>query len=350
MSEEDKLGAPGAVDDYAEAYAARDVRTGAPVTYGDVRPATENVAYVEVPARKGHPVLIAVVICVLAFFIISAASCSATVSHMTDSVVSDSGSGITRATTPSVAVIDIDSVIGYDGTASSPEGLKYRLDAAASDDQVKGVILRVNSGGGTATAGEEMARYVAEFAKPVIVVSAATNASAAYEISSQADYIFCAKTTSIGAIGVLLQVTDLSGLYEKLGIDVDTIVSTDSKDAGSGNRPLTEEERAWYQDMVNEIDADFVETVAEGRGMTIAEVKALANGLPYTGMQAVEVGLADEIGYFDDGLVYISVLAGYDKPLATISYETSSSSLDTLMDLLTQSETTMPSTNALLAQ
>ncbi len=345
MNEEDIRAEMPASDEYERAYAARDLRTGAPATSAAAR-AEGGVAYVEVPARKNHTVAIAVVVCVLAVFAIGAVSCSATVSHLTDSALSADAPGITRASVPSVAVIDIDSVIGYDGSASSPDGLRYRLDAAEADDMVRGVILRVNSGGGTATAGEEMAKMVADFSKPVVVVSAATNASAAYEISSQADYIFCAKTTSI----VLLQVTDLSGLYEKLGIDVDSIVSAESKDAGAGNRPLTDEERAWYQKMVDEIDADFIQTVADGRSMTLGEVKALANGLPYTGAQAVENGLADEIGYFDEALAHISDMAGSDKPLPTITYETSSNSLDALLDLLSKTEAPGVQPGAVLAQ
>ncbi len=343
MDESKDTRGSSSADDYMRIYAARDPRTGAVSSpHASVADAcAEGSSFAQAAKSKsGHSVLIAVVICVLGLFAIGALSCSATISGMTDSMMAATGSNApVRASVPSIAVIDIDSVIGYDGSASSPEGLRSRLDAAQADDEVKGVILRVNSGGGTATAGEEMARLIADFPKPVVVVSAATNASAAYEISSQADYIFCAKTTSIGAIGVLLQVTDLSGLYEKLGIDIDTIASAESKDAGAGTRPLTDEERAWYQDMVDEIDEDFIKTVAEGRDMTVAAVKELANGLPYTGTQAVEAGLADEIGYFDDALAHISQMAGYDEPLATLSYEQSSSSLDALLDLLSQTET-----------
>ena len=134
---------------------------------------------------------------------------------------------------------------------------------------MKAIVLRVNSGGGTATAGEEMTSYLKDFSKPVVVSSASMNASAAYEISSQADYIFTAKTTSIGAIGTAMQITDLSGLYEKLGIRIDDITSADSKDSSYGNRPLTEEERAYYQDMVDQINETFIETVAEGRSMSL---------------------------------------------------------------------------------
>ena len=163
-----------------------------------------------------------------------------------------------------VGVIDIDGTIQYDGTTCSPEGLKAQLDVAAENKHIKAVVLRVNSGGGTATAGEEMAAYVRQFredtGKPVVVSSASVNASAAYEISSQADYIYTAKTTAIGAIGTVMQVTDLSGLMEKLGISVDNIASADSKDSSYGTRPLTEEERAYYQNMVNQINETFIQT------------------------------------------------------------------------------------------
>lgn len=118
-----------------------------------------------------------------------------------------------------------------------------------------------------ATAGEEMSTYIRDFSKPVVVSSASINASAAYMISSQADYIFTDKTTSIGSIGVIMSVTDLSGLYEKLGISVENITSADAKDSGAGNRPLTEEERAWYQDQVDQINEVFINFVAEGRDM-----------------------------------------------------------------------------------
>lgn len=233
----------------------------------------------------------------------------------------------------SVAVINIDGTIQYDGTSCSPEGLKNLLDKAESNPSIKAVVLRIDSGGGVATAGEEMSQYVRNFSKPIVVSSAATNASAAYEISSQADYIFTAKTTAIGSIGVALQVTDLSGLFKMLGVDVENIVSDDSKDSTYGTRPLTPEERAWYQDIVNQIDEQFIKTVAEGRDMSIDDVKLLANGLIYTGMDAVENGLADEIGTLEDAVKYASSLAGCED-LPFIYLQKDSSDLATLLDLL----------------
>lgn len=109
-------------------------------------------------------------------------------------------------------------------------------------------------------------------------------------ISSQADYIFTDKTTSIGSIGVIMSVTDLSGLYEKLGISVENITSADAQGLRRRQPPLTEEERAWYQDQVDQINEVFINFVAEGRDMPVEDVRALATGLTFTGMDAVENG------------------------------------------------------------
>lgn len=264
------------------------------------------------PQKKGRGWIVALVAVIL-FFVLMFAGLASCTSVVTSSLMSfDSASG-ELTTGDTIAVIEVTGTIQYDGTTSSPEGLKDQLDIAEANPDIKAVVLRVNSGGGTATAGEEMAIYVRDFSKPVVVSSASLNASAAYEISSQADYIFTGKTTAIGAIGTVYQVTDLSGLYEKLGISVENITSADSKDATYGTRALSEEERAYYQHMVDQINEEFIKTVAEGRGMSDAEVRALATGLTFTGLDAVENGLADEIGTLEDALWKACELAGIDE-------------------------------------
>ena len=168
-----------------------------------------------------------------------------------------------------------------------------------------------------------------------MVSSASVNASAAYEISSQADYIYTAKTTAIGAIGTVMQVTDLSGLMEKLGISVDNVTSADSKDSSYGTRPLTEEERAYYQDQVDQINETFIQTVAEGRDMPVEDVRALATGLTFTGMTAVENGLADEIGTKDDAVAKAAELANIAH-YTTVTLKNPTSSLSSLLDLMSK--------------
>ncbi|WP_165061680.1 signal peptide peptidase SppA [Adlercreutzia sp. ZJ154] len=305
---------------------------------------------VKAKSGKGWIVGIVVALAIMVVCIVSVVSCSAAIGTIANPFSSLASSSPTVSiNSPSVAVIDIDGTIQYDGTSCSPEGLKDMLDRAAENNNIKAVVLRVNSGGGVATAGEEMTEYVKNFEKPIVVSSAATNASAAYEISSQADYIFVDKTTAIGSIGVIMQVTDLSGLYDKLGINIDNITSANSKDAGGGSRPLTEEERNWYQSMVDQINDLFIQTVADGRNMDEDEVRSLATGLLFTGVDAVENGLADEIGLFEDAISKASELAGFDHELPTVSLESDTSDLMELLDMLGASEKSNDSAVALRA-
>lgn len=286
----------------------------------------------QAPKSHGWIIGIVAILAVLVLCLASMYSCRAATEGVLSSFsLADNSYSIT--TEDCVAVIDMSGTIQYDYSECSPEGLKYLLDEAENDMNIKAVVLRVDSGGGTATAGEEMAQYVRDFSKPIVVSSASTNASAAYEISSQADYIFTAKTSAIGAIGVALQITDLSGLYDMLGINIENIVSEESKDATYGTRPLTDEERAWYQAMVDQICEVFIQTVADGRDMTYDEVKELANGLIYTGIDAVENGLADEIGTLEDAVAKASELAGYEN-LPSSSLEMDSSNLESLLDFI----------------
>ena len=269
---------------------------------------------------RGWIVAIVVVVCLFLMSMFAIKSCTDTMTSFTSLSPSFYTGGYEELTEDAIAIIDIDGTIQYDGSACSPEGLKELLDEAEADDHIKGVVLRVNSGGGTATAGEEMAIYVRQFSKPIVVSSAAINASAAYEISSQADYIYVVKSTEIGAIGTAMEVMDLSGLLEILGVNMDTITSADQKDSSYGYRPLTDEERAYYQQMVDDINAVFIDNVAEGRGMTKDQVTALATGMPFTGVTAVENGLADAIGTREDAIDKCAELAGITDYTTTNLY------------------------------
>lgn len=282
------------------------------------------------PAKKANWVPLIVILALVALIVFGVAACAKSMAGL--------GQTSNTFAKDTVAIISLDGTIQYDGSECSPEGFKTLLDEAEDDDHVKAVVLRVNSGGGTATAGEEMTEYLRRFSKPVVVSSASINASAAYEISSQADYIYTAKTTEIGSIGTVMQVTDLSGLMEKLGIDVDSIASADSKDSSYGMRPLTDEERAYYQDMIDEINGVFIENVAEGRSMTTEEVTKLATGLTWTGVTAVENGIADEIGTLDDACQKAAELGGCAEDYETSDLSLGSSEIYDLLGLLSAEE------------
>lgn len=282
-------------------------------------------------------IVIVVALCLVTMF--GMWSCSNAFSSAGASVSNDAD----LLTSDTVAIINIDGTIQYDGTTSSPEGLKEQLDVAANNSHIKAVVLRVNSGGGTATAGEEMTEYIRDFkettGKPVVVSSAATNASAAYEISSQADYIYVGKTTAIGAIGTAMQFMDYSGLMEMLGITTEDITSSESKDSTYGTRALTDEERAYYQAQIDQINQTFIDNVAQGRNMSVDEVRTLATGLTFTGLDAVENGLADEVGTQEDAVAKATSLAGCSTTATVVLDSSSSDDLDLLLDLMSKTNT-----------
>lgn len=273
----------------------------------------------DTPAPKSHAwIVVIVIVLVLAVITVhSINSCSSAIGAFHGS----SASALDALTDDAVGVIYIDGTIQYDNSACSPEGLKELLDKAEDNSHIKAVVLRVNSGGGTATAGEEMAEYVKQFSKPIVVSSASINASAAYEISSQADYIYVAKSTEIGAIGTAMELMDLSGLFEMLGVSMETITSSDSKDSSYGYRALTDEERAYYQEMINQINETFIQAVAEGRGMDVEDVRALATGMPFTGITSVKNGLADEVGTREDAIDKAAELGGITGSYSTVNID-----------------------------
>ena len=254
--------------------------------------------------------------------------CTLTMQGCSMSGTDSAFSQVTKTLGPNVAVITIAGTIQYDGSECSPEGLAYLLDKAQADPNIKAVVLRVNSGGGVATAGEEMTNLIKEYTKPVVVSCASLNASAAYQFSSQADYIFAAKSSAVGSIGTIIEITNMQGLYDKLGIQKEMIVSAENKDASHGFRELSETERKHYQDTVDQISDNFISMVAAGRNMDIESVEKLANGLTYTGLDCVENGLIDEIGSLYDACDKAALLAGLGQ------YNVVDLRIDTSMDFL----------------
>ena len=172
------------------------------------------------------------------------------------------------------------------------------IDAAAKDDSVKGMILAIDSPGGSVSGGESLHDAIARFAarKPVVVTMGGVAASAGYMIAVPAARIFASNATLTGSIGVILQSPDLSGLLGKLGVGVDELVSGPLKGQPSVVKPLSPEGREMLQGVVADLYGQFVDIVAAGRHMDPARVRALADGRPYTGHQAVGLGLIDQIG------------------------------------------------------
>lgn len=224
-----------------------------------------------------------------------------------------------------VAVIDIQGpIMSGDGedtlfnqtTGVTSGSVMRQIRDAAEDDSVKALVLRIDSGGGSATAAEEISRELVRFkentSKPIVATMGDMGASAAYWIASCAsDKIYANSTTLTGSIGVYMPYMNTEELFKKIGISTGKIKSGTYKDIMSTDRPMTPEEKAILQRIVNEIYEDFIETVAAGRKMDAGKLRSFADGRIYTGAQAKNIGLVDELGNYYDALEAAGKLAGF---------------------------------------
>jgi len=194
---------------------------------------------------------------------------------------------------------------GLLGQAPGSDFLLEQLQAIREDQDIKGVLLRINSPGGSAPASQEIYEEVAKVRKSgkVVVVSMGdVTASGGYWIACAADKIVANPATMTGSIGVIMSLQNYRELMDKLGIEPKTIKSGKYKDIGSASRPMTPEERQLLQAMVDDIYRQFVDVVVAGRKMPREKVIALADGRIFTGKQAQELGLVDELGNYYDAL------------------------------------------------
>jgi len=174
------------------------------------------------------------------------------------------------------------------------------VDELMKDENNKGILLYVDSPGGTVYESEELYLKLEEYKKvtkqPVWVYMSHYAASGGYMISMAADKIYANPNTTTGSIGVIMSGYDLTGLYEKLGVEYFSITSGENKDSSQ----MTEEQIAIYQEQVDECYERFVDIVEAGRNMSEKDVKKLADGRTYTAKQALENGLIDEIALYED--------------------------------------------------
>jgi protease-4 len=196
------------------------------------------------------------------------------------------------------------------GTSITPESIIEQLISAEKNPGVKAIIIRVNSGGGSAAASQEIFEELKKIKKPVVVSVGDICASGAYYISCAADKIVANRSSSIGSIGVIMQITNLEELYKKLGITYTTIKAGKYKDAGSPDRPLTDEEQGLLQEQTFKVYDQFINDVAQSRNIPVEKVKEIATGWVYLGTEALDLGLIDKIGTYKDAERLAAELAG----------------------------------------
>ncbi|GIW05685.1 MAG: multidrug transporter [Dehalococcoidia bacterium] len=230
----------------------------------------------------------------------------------------------------SVAVIEVTGVIasgdGSDpfgaGTAASGKIVRW-LTQAADDPQVRAIVLRIDSPGGGVTASDEIYNAVVKAkakGKKVVASFGSTAASGGYYIAAPADRIVANPTSITGSIGVISVIPNVSGLMEKLGVESYVFKSGPHKDSSTGLRPLTEADRRIWQSIVDDSYERFVEIVAKGRGMDSAAVRAVADGRIFTGRQALDAKLVDELGDLPEAIQAAGKLAGITGEPAVITY------------------------------
>lgn len=186
---------------------------------------------------------------------------------------------------------------------------------AGKREDIKAVVVRIDSPGGSAGASQEIAMELdrlREKGKPVVTSMGDVCASGGYWIACSTDHIVASGASLTGSIGVIMQLRNLEGLYGKLGIRNQTIKSGKHKDMGSTSRELSAEEEKILQDLVDDSYQQFLEQVQKGRQEKIAADKLLeiADGRIFTGKQALELGLVDSLGNYYDAVRQAEKMAG----------------------------------------
>jgi len=230
---------------------------------------------------------------------------------------------IPRPAASKIAVIPLSGTITtggsslLSGSAITPELVRDYLKKAEADRSVKAIIFRIESPGGEITPCQEILWEIEKVGetKTIVVSMGGTAASGGYYISTKADKIVALPTTMTGSIGVISQIMNIEGLLEKLGVEIETFKGGKYKDMYRGFREMTQEEKEIMQGMIDEYYEQFIEVVAEGRGVSKEEVRNLATGQIYTGTEAKELGLIDELGDLNTAINLTAEIANIETPI-----------------------------------
>jgi protease-4 len=231
------------------------------------------------------------------------------------------GGGGLQATRSPIVLISVDGMIVagrseaglLTGGARGSDDVVDEIERAVKDGDVKAILLRVNSPGGSAAGSQEIydaLQAARGSGKKVVVSMADVAASGGYYVSAPADRIYADAATLTGSIGVILVHQDLSGLFGKIGVRSETLKSGRMKDMLSPMGPLREDAKQVMQVYIMQVYDQFVQAVARGRRMKVEAVRALADGRIYTGEQAVKNGLVDELGGLREALAGAAKLSG----------------------------------------
>lgn len=198
------------------------------------------------------------------------------------------------------------------GLIIDPQETVKQLHDFEKDDDVKAVVLRIDSPGGVVGPAQEIYAEVKKLAaqKKVVVSMGSIAASGGYYIAAPATKIFANPGTITGSIGVLMKFSNIEGLMGKVGLKAFTLKTGKFKDVGSPVRPMSAQEKAMLQNVIESTHGQFVRAVAEGRKLPVEEVKALADGRIFSGEQALALKLVDRLGTLQDAIEEAGKLGG----------------------------------------
>lgn len=201
----------------------------------------------------------------------------------------------------------------YDYDITTSEDIIYSINQANANPDVKSIVVEIDSNGGYPVAGEEMANAIKNSEKPVVGLIREMGASAAYWAISGADKIFASKNSNVGSIGVTQSYLTNLKKNNKDGYEYQQLSVGKFKDAGSSNKPLTQEEKKIFVRDLNIIYQNFMEVVSENRNISIEEVRKFADGSTVLGEKAKDLGMIDEIGGINEVENYLEGIIG-EKP------------------------------------
>jgi len=205
-------------------------------------------------------------------------------------------------------------LVRVEGVILDARTIVKRLKSFRQNDSVKAVVLRINSPGGGVAPSQEIYNEVKRVtvAKPVVVSMGAVAASGGYYIAAPASWVIANPGTLTGSIGVIMEVPNVEGFMDKIGVTNQVVKSGLRKDLASAFRPMEPEERDILQRVLDDVHEQFIVAVAEGRGMGVDTVRPLADGRIYSGSQARELGLVDDLGDLEEAVAEAGRLAKID--------------------------------------
>jgi protease-4 len=218
-----------------------------------------------------------------------------------------------RTETVTIGSGDRIAVIDLKGVITSSEDVVRQLKKYRAMSSVKAIVLHIDSPGGGVVASQEMyeeVRSTREGGKPVIVAMGSLAASGGYYVSCGATRIVANRGTLTGSIGVISEFLQVKDALAKLGISETTIKAGKLKDAGSPTKNMTEDDRVYFQNLMDEVHRQFMDVVARERKLSPDKVRGLADGRVYTGVKAVELGLVDTLGTYEDAIRIAAGIAG----------------------------------------